>query len=122
MLLVDRNSSGLQATSERNPTEIFTCYKQYVGIPCPGSKSIHYTAKTNTLVYTQIFACYVPAYTCICIHTRIHTISCKFLPFAFTSRATLNRVCNIIEAPAGEAMIQPGSQKVNYTVGEGDDN
>lgn len=61
------------------------------------------------------------AYACARAHAPPPQ-SCKFLLFALISRATLNRRCNIIEALAGEAMIQPRSQKVNYTVGEGGDN
>lgn len=119
MLLVDRNSPGLQDTSKRTPNEIFMSHKLYVGIPCPRLKSIHDTVKTNILVYIV----YVPAYTSICMCTHTHTIiSCKFLLFAFISKAIFNRRCNIIEASAGEAMIQPRSRKVNYTVGAGDDN
>lgn len=74
---------------------------------------------------------YIHKYLCVCpcIYGHMHALvhmpppqSCKFLLFALISRATLNRRCNIIEALAGEAMIQPRSQKVNYTVGEGGDN
>jgi len=50
--LADSNSSGPQATSKRNLSDIVMCYKQCVGVPCPRSKSIRYTVKTHILVYT----------------------------------------------------------------------